>query len=147
MDMEFTYKQTQEKPDDSQLDELEKKLGSTLPRFYREFLKKTNGGRPKADKFSFTTKDGTHENDLVNYFYALYSEKIGNLQKRIDGFKDRIPEGTLPIACDPFGNQILLRMGNQPDGPVYFWDHELELQSGETTQIAPSLESFIASLK
>lgn len=44
-------------------------------------------------------------------------------------------------------NQILLRLGCQPDGPVYFRDHELELVSGETTQIAPSLESFIASLR
>ena len=147
MNIEFTYKHTQEKPDDLQLDELEKKLGNTLPRFYREFLKNTNGGETKADKFSFTTTDGTHDNDRVQYFYALYSGKVGNLQKKIDTFKDRIPEDTVPIACDPFGNQILLRMGNQPDGPVYFWDHELELEGGETIQIAPSLENFIASLR
>lgn len=130
--MEITEKFTEEKPNDSQLDELEEKLGNILPRFYREFLKDTNGGRPKPEKFSFTTKDGTHENDNLHYFYALYSGKIGNLGRKIDVFKDRIPEGTLPIACDSFGNQILLRMGNQPDGPVYFWDHELELLGDET---------------
>lgn len=145
--MEITEKVTEEKPDDSQLDELEKTLGNTLPRFYREFLKNTNGGRPKHEKFSFTTKDGTHENDNVHFFYSLYSGKIENLRKKIDIFKDRIPENTLPVASDHFGNQILLRMGTQPDGPVYFWDHELELEGGETTQIAPSLESFMANLK
>ena len=145
--MEITEKVTEEKPDDSQLDELEKKLGSTLPRFYREFLKNTNGGRPNPRKFSFTTKDGTHENDNVHFFYSLYSGKIESLEESIDILKGRIPEGTLPIASDPFGNEILLRLGNQPDGPAYFWDHELELEGGETTQIAPSLESFVASLK
>lgn len=145
--MEITEKVTEEKPDDSQLNDLEKLLGNTLPRFYREFLKNTNGGRPKSQEFSFITKDGTQENDNVHYFYALYSGKVGNLRRKIDIFKDRIPEDTVPIACDDFGNQILLRLGNQPDGPVYFWDHELELEGGETTQIAPSLESFIASLK
>jgi|SRR5215469_1016483 len=145
--MEITEKVTEEKPDDSQLDGLEKKLGSTLPRFYREFLKNTNGGRPKYEKFSFTTRDGTHENDNVHFFYSLYSGRIENLEETIDIFKGRIPDDTLPIASDHFGNQILLGMGNQLDGPVYFWDHELELQGGETTQIAPSLEGFIASLK
>lgn len=145
--MEITEKLTEEKPNDSQLDELEKKLGNKLPRFYREFLKNTNGGETKADKFSFTTRDGTHENDRVRYFYALYSGEIGNLQRKVETFKDRIPEDTLPIACDPFGNQILLQLGKQPDGPVYFWDHELELLGDETTQIAPTLESFIESLK
>lgn len=145
--MEIRQKLTEEKPDDSQLDELEKKLGNTLPRFYREFLKNTNGGKAKADKFSFTANDGTHDDDCVQYFYALHSGEIGNLEETIDTFKDRIPGDTLPIACDPFGNQILLHMGNQPDGPVYFWDHELELQGDPVSPIAPSLESFIAGLK
>src|SRR5579871_4513725 len=120
--MEIRQKLTEEKPNDLQLDELEKKLGNRLPHFYREFLKDTNGGKAKADKFSFTANDGTHDDDRVQYFYALHSGKIGNLEQCIDTFTGRIPEGTLPIACDPFGNQILLRMGDQPDGLVYFWD-------------------------
>src|SRR5690349_3520323 len=110
--MEITEKLTEEKPNDSQLDEFEKKLGNSLPRFYREFPKHTNGGRPKSCKFSFTTKDGMHENDVLHIFYALYSGKGENILRKIDIFKGRIPEDTLPIASDPFGNQILLRMGN-----------------------------------
>jgi hypothetical protein len=86
---------------------------------------------------------------LVDWFYTLGSDEDYNLLDNVDIFRDRIPKGLVPVACDPFGNQILLGV-NERHGVVFFWDHELETGDDPTwnnvSQIAPSFNDFLDML-
>jgi len=106
------------------------KLGTlihgTLPDDYKSFLKRENGGRPKPNEFRFVKKDGSTEDGMIYYFFALYPGRAGSLRRSFERYKDRIPAGFLPIGIDPFGNLILLTVAGQNRGSIYFWDHENE---------------------
>lgn len=145
--MEIRQKICEETVDDDKLNRLESSLGNKLPRSYREFLKKYNGGKPKLSKFIFVSTKGKQEDSTVHYFFAVYDGKIGNIERNFGLFKGRIPNGYLPIACDPFGNLILMPMLNQSDAPIYFWDHEKESDALNVAVIEDSFEKFIANLK
>jgi hypothetical protein len=146
----ITEQLSNETVDDSKCDQLELALKCKLPHSYREFLKKYNGGRPAPSAFRLVTKDGKHENSTVQCFFAVYEGRTGNLLRKFDLYKGRIPTGQLPIATDPFGNLILIPMLDLPDVPVYFWDHEKELTVKSTfdnvSLIAESFEKFINDL-
>lgn len=147
--MELKQKLCDEIADDANLSEAEAKLNAKLPKAYREFLKNTNGGKPVNCKFSFKSADGTEEDSTVHYFFGLCSGRVGNLLAKFDLYKGRIPLGHLPIASDPFGNLILIRLFGQ-DPPVVFWDHEKELDEPTGSNVSPiakSFSEFIANLK
>ena len=63
-----------------------------------------------------------------------------------------MPQGYLPIGCDPGGNQICLVVKGQNYGQVFFWDHEFEADDGNEptddnlTFIAPDFDAFLKSL-
>src|SRR3989442_1619 len=114
----------QERPTDTDIANFGSLIQGALPDDYKSFLKSENGGRPEPNQFRFTTKDGKVENDTVHYFFALYEGRVGSLKRSFERYKGRIPVGYLPIAIDPFGNLIVLRIATQNCGRVYFWDHE-----------------------
>jgi cell wall assembly regulator SMI1 len=134
------------------LAEAEQRLGFIFPTDYREFLLRQNGGRPTPSEFAFTDPDGDPSDSLVDFFYSIYDGTLNNLELKHRTFTlgERMPPNIVPIANDPFGNQICMSVAGDDVGRVYFWDHELE--TGEPTYenmslIANSFTEFLSSLE
>jgi hypothetical protein len=138
--MEMKQKLCEEIADEAKLNAAEAKLNAKLPKCYRDFLQTANGGKPVNSKFRFKTNDGTEQDSTVHYFFGLCTG-AGNLIAKFELFKGRIPLGYLPIASDPFGNLILIRLFGQ-DPPVFFWDHEMELNEATGSNVSPIAKSF-----
>jgi hypothetical protein len=135
---------------DEALAEFQRKLTLPIPACYREFLKANNGGRPSPRGFEFKDTQGKVHKSNVHYFFGLHSGRIGSLARQFETYYDRIPLGLLPIARDPFGNVILLKLTIKRDAPVFFWDHELECEDEPTMEnvllVNESFEQFIKTL-
>ena len=67
-------------------------------------------------------------------------------------FKGRIPKDTLAIASDPGDNLILMGVGDDNNGKIYFWVKDHEVEEGDTPGydniclLANSLPEFLDSL-
>jgi hypothetical protein len=140
--MEIVEKICDSLPLDSELLKFERLVGSKLPEDYRSFLLSHNGGRPKPEAFSFPTKHGARDNSVVEYFFGLHLGRIGSLEKKRAMYKDRIPEGFIPIAIDPFGNLILMGTRDENHGNIFFWDHEMESDLPSLKNVSFVTDSF-----
>jgi len=121
-----------------------------FPNAYRQFLLKTNGGKPTKIYFIVKT---TKKLGTVHYFLGISPDRYKGLLEYEKVFCGRIPSNTLAIASDPGGDLILLSVKGQDYGKVYYWDHNWEAEDGQTpdysnlTLIADSFEDFLSSLK
>jgi len=130
----------------------EQELDVELPNDYRRFLAETNGGRPEPAGFVFQTADGQTSDSLVDWFLTLNpSEDLYTLPEYRAMYQERTPPLMLPIACDPFGNLVLLDIGARATGSVCFWDHEKESMDDPTWEnistIAASFTAFLDALE
>jgi cell wall assembly regulator SMI1 len=127
------------------LESFEKKLGCRLPTEYRDFLLVHNGGKPDPSDFQL----GIEEADSLHHVYGLNTKNHSDIKNSFNCFKGRIPRQLLPIADDPFGNQICIGISGKHRGRVYFWDHEKETvlrKFKATTILAASFGEFLNSL-
>ena len=75
-----------------------------------------------------------------------------DLAHYLEAYAGRYPDGFLPIAVDSSSNLILLDIGYEQPGSVWFWDHEAEADEDEPprtdniTKIAESFAQFVATL-
>lgn len=117
----------------------EMSISARLPDDYREFLLRHNGGYPSPNGF----RGG---DEVLNRFFGLW-QKHADLNYELLAHRGVIPEGTIPIASDPFGNAILLEVARPNRGRIWFWDHE---RSGEPDKavslLANSFTDFVKSL-
>jgi len=133
-----------------QIDALEKTLGYSLPASYRNFLLRYNGGEPADTVFFIDDEEGE---DVIGGFYGICHEDVDNLASIYAICSGRMPKHVLPIAFDPFGNQICLSLAGDDTGNVYFWDHEREYLDGRAPDyhnlilLADSFDAFLASLR
>ncbi len=120
-----------------------------LPRDYRAFLIKHNGGLPKPDVFEFK---GQQAGSSVNRFFHIGLEKNYSITEQRKVYKGRIPNDLFPIACDPFGNLICIATRGKQYGALFFWDHEWEAECGidpdysNVTPIADTFNEFLEGL-
>ena len=136
--------------EDSFLKAVEEMWGYALPKSYRLFLLNNKESRPEKNLFSFKNKSG---GSCLNEFFGIKKDFNNNilLKQKYAGY--RIPENFLPIASDVYGNLILISVKNADRGKIYFWDHEMEADNGETpdysnlTLIADSFDEFINGLR
>jgi SMI1 / KNR4 family (SUKH-1) len=140
---------------DDQIDHVEALLGVTLPIAYRKFLLATNGGRPDPDGIDISwsadqTRCDHWRTSLVSRFLAIHDgEKANFVEYNLETFKGRIPPDTIAIAYDAGGNLILLGVGEENNGKVFFWVKDHEVEEGETPGydnvgiLADSLTEFL----
>lgn len=114
-------------------------IRARLPDDYRAFLLRYNGGYPTPNGF----RGG---NEVLNHFFGLW-QKRADLNYELLAHRGFIPDGTIPIASDAFGNLILLEVARPNRGRVWFWDHE---SAGEpdtaVSQLTATFTEFIGSL-
>lgn len=109
----------------TELEAVENLLRKSLPNDYADFLLAKNGGRPKPSVFQFF-ENGKTTRSRIQCLYGLSSNPLFGLLQNLRKYGGRIPVGFLPIACDGFGNQLLLSVRKRDHGAIWFWDHEQE---------------------
>lgn len=136
----------QEPASEESIRTLEKRYRITLPKEYRDFLLKYNGGIPVPDAFDFANKNS---GSTIDTFYGFVEEDVNNLVSNIKDYRNRIPKSLFPIASDVFGNNICIGIKDDVYGKIYFWDHESEKSKPDfsnITFVSDSFDKFINSL-
>lgn len=129
---------------EEQLKTFERELGRPLPCQYRRFLLITNGGRPQKEEFIISSAEC---GDILNFFYGIGVGDDYGLMENWGVFEGRIADDLLPIAEDPFGNQICISLSSDDCGKMYFWDHEVEFTPDRAiTPLDRTFDEFIDSL-
>lgn len=137
---------------EADLKQAEAEMNKTLPESYRRFLLQHNGGRP-SQKYFPLTGDPRDTHGMLEWLFPI---ERGNVYDLVTGnlFLDgRLPDHLVAIGADPGGNQICLSVAGDDLGKVYFWDHEDEVEEGETPDdhnvylIANSFAEFLNGLK
>ena len=120
----------------------EKRYAITLPEPYGNFLLKYNGGETPETKFRIkgVSSDlrgfyGLGRADTYHNFYSL--ERNGILAELL---KDNM----LPIADNMFGDYIVMGVGAECLGRIYFYYHD---KSKKYIELTESFESFISKCK
>ncbi|SDY22073.1 SMI1/KNR4 family protein [Thermoactinomyces sp. DSM 45892] len=108
----------------SDIERLEAEIQIQLPKEYKSFLLKFNGGYTVLPLFRISDEQGV---SVVNNLFGTGSSHR-NLQKVIDILEDRMPEGFIPIGDDPSGNMICVGTKAPYYDHIYFWDHEEEAE-------------------
>lgn len=108
---------------------LEATCGFALEKSYRRFLAAGDGGVPAPNLFDVGTDNDSGVSRLfsaaqVTSEFALMGSRIG--------------ADLLPVADAEGGNYVCL----DPDGAVWFWDHEFEGSSGARVPLASSFAEF-----
>ncbi len=99
--------------DEESIEEYEDKLSIKLPKQYRTFLLKYNGGETPNTNF-----ESNSEASDIKVFFGIGDVKysLSDIEMIEKGGKQY-----LPIAVDSFGNHILIQIS---DGTIYFENHE-----------------------
>ena len=114
---------------DADIAQLERLIRAPLPKSYRQFLAKYNGGKPTPDCFPILNYTAISFGG-INYFFRLRSKiKSSNIDWNYEIFRNRVPDGYLPIAGDGSGNILFMALSScrtSNEGVIVFWDHESE---------------------
>lgn len=100
-------------------------IGGKLPLEYREFLLKTNGGVPKNQEF--ITKDKFVESYLINLLPLVGKNEetlIDEYNK--NNLKQNILQHLIIIGLDPIKSPIVISIGKEDYGKVYYWHKEFD---------------------
>ncbi len=133
--------------------EVEKSLGGKLPKEYKEFMLKHNGGRPiKRFVLSFMEYDPEMNKNFENELEIYSFNKLEDIPNFYDNlfFSELIPEHYCPIVDDSCGNEVLLCVEKGENyGMIYFANHEsfYEDESWVITRIANNFNDFIEALQ
>lgn len=150
--MDLVMEDTKQPVTDSQLDSLEGRLKVVLPKEYRSWLLKYNGGHPLRARFIRKGISGPYSDGVVAWFFAVHEGQYENFESKYRFWilrEKRLPADLVPIARDPFGNLICLAFDGPYKGRVYFWRHEEEADEPSYDNcdlIADSFSEFIAGL-
>lgn len=111
--------------------EMEKEYEIILPDQYKNFLVRYNGGYTPKTKFRI----GSIASDIRGFY------GIGNVGLSFNAIELRewSKVGLLPVACDSFGNYIVIGLSNSDAGKIYFCNHE---NGNNADYIAESLKVF-----
>jgi hypothetical protein len=162
--MSFKIKKSRQSISEEDLNKAAKKISKKLPTEYRSFLLQHNGGRPADELSGFEIEWNDESADecwsydfgIIDFFNFITfdednSESV-NFFRCYRNYKRRIPGNTIPIGYDPGGNLILIGLGEENQGKIYFWLLEAERQSSDEPEylnvgfVANSFNEFMDSL-
>ena len=105
------------------IEQLEKKIGTSLPKDYKKFLLQYNGGIPKDDTCDVlgSTGDFLYSFKIERFLSIDPKRKKYDIYRYYTAFKDETPPGLLPIAFDKFHNFLYISLDS---GRIYFIDRQ-----------------------
>jgi len=122
------------------IEELETKIGKTLPNDYKKYMMNNNGGYTEEP---FFIKDKS-----IYTIEEIFPIKYGNrnLYAVYHRIKEAMHDNLIPIGSDSFGNMFCISVGNDY-GAIYFWDHEKAHREKEeaTKKISNTFDDFTSS--
>ncbi|WP_239004843.1 SMI1/KNR4 family protein [Paenibacillus tepidiphilus] len=149
--MDYEYEFTFEDVKESGIAAFESKYGIQLPKQYRDFLIRNNGG--KRVKRRFDTANKKIETSVM-LFFPISEEAESNLEAYYRDYtlKNVLPSKFLPIGRDPMDSLICLVIEGEETGQVYFCDLDyLEEDNGLSPEciyfVSNNFEDFIALLR
>lgn len=105
---------------ESKLAEFETKHNFKFPEQYRIFLLKYNGGQTPDTKFRLN-----RINSDIEGFYGVGEALINyNLFEEFNSLTDYLEDSMIPIASNSFGDHILIGIGAENNGKIYFKYHD-----------------------
>lgn len=124
-----------------------------LPEEYKYFLEhygECNFEKDAIFKPSVRTPfDNSQGFQELSFFYGIGTEY--SIYKMSETYCQRVPQGFVPIAELPGGNQLCIDLNSDSSnfGKIYLWDHENECDGGldNTYLVANSFSDFINSFK
>ncbi|WP_338266122.1 SMI1/KNR4 family protein [Corallococcus caeni] len=121
----------------------EQRYALKLPVPLREFLLTTNGGRPERDLFKLQGVPG-NPFGRIHFFFGLNDPiESCNLDWNLEVFRDRLPQGMLPIATTEGADKICLAVSGAGTGRVFYWD----AHARGVHLLAEDLDTFISALR
>ena len=119
-----------------QIADMEKRYEIILPVQYKSFLHKYNGGYTPETKL----KSGKISSDVRGFF------GIGDVKLSINTIEleEWLEKNVFPIACDSFGNYMVIGLRNDNLGKIYFCDHE---RGNKLKYIADDFKGFVSCCK
>lgn len=131
--------------------QFEGRFSISLPDSYRHFLLAHNGGKPIPKRFD--TEDGK-VGSMVARFFPMFDDEDDALEDEYTDItlEGVIPKNLMPIAIDPAENRILLSIGGNDRGAVYYWSWDEEPDPATCSyrymrRIAASFDGFLSRLK
>jgi hypothetical protein len=114
--------------------------GVIIPEPLQVQLLEQNGGAPENE--IYIPVEGQEE-ELMSFFGIGMNDQateLGWMAKTLEG---RLPQGLLAFANDPAGNVFAVENNNGSRSGVWFWNHELEGQSGALSFVSTTFEDFL----
>ena len=127
---------------DTRIKELEEMYNIILPREYKKFLLKYNGGKTPETEFRM--------NKVTSDIEAFYG--LGNVEeeycierlKNTVRWKEWLSNGMFPIATNSFGDYIMISTEYGNGGRVYFYYHD---KPSKYIELAESFMTFVKKCK
>lgn len=125
---------------EERVSDFEKKYAVDLPKTYRDFIKKYNGGRTPD-----TTFKGKIKTDITGFF-GFDTEEQWNIENLMvcEIGEDMLQEGFLPIAENSWGDYFGICINGGDRGSIFFWQHDMP---GKGVKIADDFTEFISKSK
>lgn len=121
---------------EEQIIDIERQYDIKLPAQYKKFLCKYNGGYTPKTKF----KVGKISSDVRGFF------GVGDVKLSLDDIELRewLQRNFFPVACDSFGNYIVVGLTSNEMGKVFFCDHE---KGNKVECITDNIKDFFVACK
>lgn len=120
----------------------EKKYDLKIPDQYKKFLEKYNGGKTPNTNF----KINRISSDISGFYGFGEVEKFYNyksIEEKIS-FKEWVGDDMLPIGKNTFGDYIMLGIGKENNGEIYFYYHD---RDKKYIKLVDDIKTFVSICK
>ena len=135
---------------ESDISNLEIRIGMVLPEQYRWFLLDFNGGTPTPDTVDIEGLPGASA-DVQVFFGIGRSVESNCIEWNLATLAERLTEGLLPIAIDSGGSVFCLSLRRHDYGTVLYCDLQSVFADFESDPelyyVAPDFEAFLKKLR
>lgn len=132
---------------------LEGEIGAELPKDYKSFLLRHNGGVPSPNTVNISGLPGS-STDVQVFFGIEREHQSSNLSWNFKLVKERYPgRDILPIACDSGGSLFCLMLTSENAGEIFFCDNGNSFYNNPTKDIgslyrvASNFEAFLVQIQ
>jgi hypothetical protein len=128
LEASYVSNETPQKPQESDIQELEKAIRGNLPTDYRYFIERYGGAILGGGGFEVVAPIlepcSWGDTTRPEFFHSLCAAEDVNTLQVWRTYRGRIPDGVFSFSYDGADNQICLDVSGSFPGSVWFWDHE-----------------------